>query len=158
MNRLRRGRKAQAATEYLHTYGWVFLAAIVLAGTALYFNVTRTQYIFPVECSFLSGLNCMDVGVDETLLKINLVNEFGFAIANITMNVTGTCNSTANTTDGNPEGNLNVLLANKQTTYTFVCQNLTNMKLTELISINYRNVETDQFHDKVGKLQYSPTG
>jgi hypothetical protein len=111
-----------------------------------------------LECTFLSGISCLDADVEETLLSLVVVNEFGFALGNISMNITGTCNSSANTTDGNPYGNLNVLLANKQATYVFECQNLTNMRVTERINMDYRNVETGQQHIKVGKLEYSPTG
>jgi hypothetical protein len=134
------------------------MATIMLTGVALYFNVSRAQYLVPLECNFLSGLNCLDASVDETLVMLSVVNEFGFVISNISMNMTGTCNSTANTSDGNPYGNLNVLLANKQTTYVFECQNLTNMRVTEKLSVSYRNLETGEGHVKVGKLQYSPTG
>lgn len=152
-----RGRKGQAATEYLHTYGWVFLTFIVLGGLLLYYNVSRAEVLLPLECTFLSGLNCLDMSVEENRLSIAVVNEFGFAVSNISMQMNGTCNMTANTTEGNPFGNLAVLVENKQADYVFECPfNISNMKLTERITVEYRNVETDQAHVKVGKLQYSP--
>ncbi|MBU2561147.1 MAG: hypothetical protein KKD17_02535 [Nanoarchaeota archaeon] len=154
----RMGKKGQAATEYLHTYGWIFLSVLMLSGVMVYYSVSRAQYLVPLECRFLSGLKCLDADVDDTLLSLVLVNEFGFTMSNITMAVSGTCNSTANTTDGNIYGNLNVLLANQQATYVFDCQNLTNMRLTELMIVNYRVLDTGQDHVKVGKLEYSPTG
>ncbi|MBN1544277.1 hypothetical protein JW898_02330 [Candidatus Woesearchaeota archaeon] len=152
------GKKGQAATEYLHTYGWIFISVLMLSGVMVYYSVSKAQYLVPLECGFLSGLKCLDAGVEDTMLSLVLVNEFGFTISNITMDVNGTCNSTANTTDGNPYGNPNVLLANQQAMYVFDCQNLTNMKLTELITVNYRVLGTGQEHVKVGKLEYSPTG
>ncbi|MBW2996825.1 hypothetical protein KY349_00625 [Candidatus Woesearchaeota archaeon] len=158
VHRKRLNRKAQAATEFIHTYGWVILAIIVLGGAMLYYNTSRATYFLPLECSFLSGVNCLDADVDQTLLSIVVVNEFGFVMSNITANMTGTCNSTANTTDGNPYGNLNVLLANQQTLYVFECQNISGMRVTEHITFGYRNVETGQEHIKKGKLEYSPTG
>jgi hypothetical protein len=151
-------RRAQAATEYLHTYGWIFLSAVVIGGVLLYFNVSRADYLVPKECKFLSGIRCIDVVVDESLLSIAVINEFGFAAGNISVSIEGTCNSTANTTDGNPYGNLNVILANKQTIYFFECQNLTNMNVYEVLLMNYTNVESGQRHFKKGKLQYSSTG
>jgi hypothetical protein len=154
----RAGRKAQAALEYVHTYGWVLLVMIVLGGAMLYYSSTSDKHVVPLDCAFLSGINCLDADVDENLLSLVVVNGFGFAIGNFSINITGTCNSTANTTDGNPYSNLNVLLNNQQTTYTFECQNLTDMRLEERIVISYRNVETDEQHLKVGKLLYSPTG
>lgn len=158
MGKLRRSRKGQAATEYIHTYGWIFLSVIMLGSVVFYHNISNAKYLVPKGCDFLSGINCLDAGVQEDELSIVLVNEFGFGLGNITMNITGTCNATANTTDGNPYGNLNVLLENKQAKYTFVCQNLTGMDVEGLINIGYRNVETDQMHVKIGKLVYSPDG
>jgi hypothetical protein len=144
--------------EYIHTYGWIILSVIMIGGVALYFNVSRAQYLIPLECSFLSGISCLDAVPEETTLTFSLVNELGFAISNITMNVTGTCNSSANTTDGNSYGNLNVLLANQQAIYILDCQNLTNMRVEEVISFGYVSVDSGQGHVKVGKLQFSPTG
>jgi hypothetical protein len=152
------GKKAQAATEYVHTYGWILLAVLVIGGATLYFNMSRTTYLIPLECSFLSGIECLDAGASDTLLSLVVVNELGFAVSNITLNMTGTCNSTANTTDGNPYGNPNVLLANQQATFVVECQNISNMRLEEHIKFAYRNVETDQMHLKAGRLDYSPTG
>ncbi|MBW2966933.1 hypothetical protein KY362_00445 [Candidatus Woesearchaeota archaeon] len=153
-----RGRKGQAAMEFLHTYGWVFASALMLGGALLYFNGSRAQYLVPLECKFLSGIGCIDAGADEMRLAVVLVNQFGFDISNISINVNGTCNSTANTTDGNPFSNPNVMLANQQDRFTFECQNLTNLHLTERITMDYRVLETGEQHRKIGKLVYAPTG
>jgi len=168
MASMKRSKKAQVAIEYIHTYGWVFLTALVVGGVLIYYNVGNAKHIVPMECTFLSGINCLDAGVDQfynnetnssgSLLSLSLVNEFSFAVSNITMSVNGTCNSTANTTDGNPYGNPNVMLANHQYSLLFECQNLTNMRLSETIEMRYVNVETGQQHVKVGKLEFSPTG
>jgi hypothetical protein len=150
------GKKAQAATEYLHTYGWVFLTALVIGGVLIYHNFGSAKSVLPNECIFLSGIRCIDVMTDNTLLSIAVINEFGFDINNVEIAVSGTCNSTANTTDGNPFGNLNVLLANTQAIYILECQNLSNTKISELITVDYVNVATGEAHVKVGKLDYSP--
>jgi hypothetical protein len=156
--RMFRERKAQAAMEYVHTYGWIILSVVVLGGVMMYYNVSKVQQILPLECEFLSGLSCLDADVEGTQLSLVVVNGFGFALSNVSINLTGTCNSTANTTPGNPYGNLNVLLENKQAVYVFDCPNLTNMKVQETISVGYWNVETGKQHIKIGKLYYSPTG
>ncbi len=155
-SRISKSRKGQAATEYIHTYGWIILSVIMLGGVIFYHNISNAKYLVPKGCDFLSGINCLGADVQEDLLSIVLLNEFGFALKNITMNVTGTCNSTANTSDGNSYGNLNVLLENKQTIYTFECQNLSGFDVEEKITLDYINVNTDQRHIKIGKLVYSP--
>jgi len=155
-NKKKIGKKGQAATEYLHTYGWVFLSAMVLGGVLIYYNFQSSKSVVPNECSFLSGINCLDEHVEDSLLSISLVNEFGFAISNISISVNGTCNSTANTTDGNPYGNPNVMLENAQANFHFDCQNLSDMKLEEAIHMNYVAVNTGATHVKRGHLDYSP--
>jgi len=153
---LKFNKKAQSATEYLHTYGWVFLSAMMVAGVLIYHNFQSSKSIVPSECSFLSGINCIDEHVDETVLSLALINEFGFPLSNITLNVSGSCNSTANTSDGNPYSNPNTLLVNQQANYFFDCQNLSNTKVEEVVSMGYVDVKTGIQHVKVGKLFYSP--
>lgn len=154
----RRSRRGQAAFEYIHTYGWILLTLTMISGVLFYYNISGAEDLLPIDCNFLSGLNCLDAEVDGGYLYLVVVNEFGFALSNVTFNITGTCNSSANTTDGNPFGNLNVLMPNQQTSYVFECQNLTNIKLTERLTVGYRNVESDQTHIKIGKLQHAPDG
>ena len=153
--RIAKSRKGQAATEYIHTYGWIILSVMMLGGVIFYHNISNAKYLVPTGCDFLSGLRCIDADVEHDLLSIVVINEFGFALSNVTLNITGTCNSTANTSDGNLYGNLNVLLENKQTIYTFECQNLTGLQVDELIVADFINVNTDQRHIKIGKLVYS---
>ncbi|NQU79180.1 hypothetical protein HQ545_05420 [Candidatus Woesearchaeota archaeon] len=149
-------RKGQAMTEYIHTYGWIILMAIALGGAMIYFNVGGTKDLIPVECYFMAGIGCLDVGVQDDLLTIVVVNEFSFALGNVSVSVAGTCNSIANTTDGNYYGNLNVLVENKQANYVFECQNLAGLKLFEVVTLEFVNVESGQSHTKVGRLEYAP--
>ncbi len=149
-------KKSQVALEFIHTYGWVLISVTVVAGALIYFNLTGISHIIPLTCTFLSGINCLDSTVEDNLVSIVVLNEFGFALSNVSLTLTGTCNTTANTTDGNIYNNLNVLLTNKKATYVFECQNLSGLQIEEKINITYVNIETNQEHIKVGKLEYSP--
>ncbi len=157
MLRMMRSRKAQAVMEYLHTYGWVFLTVVILGGSLLYYNATHSESLLPKECTFLSGIRCMDGVAEESMLTISVLNEFGFDISNISVNIIGTCNSTANTSDGNMYSNPNVLLSNQQHTFIMDCQNLTGLKVSEKIIFNYTSVQSGESHIKVGKMEYWPT-
>jgi hypothetical protein len=148
--------RAQVALEYIYTYGWILLAVMAVGGVLVYHNVSNTRMIVPDECVFLSGIGCTDMVADGTLFSITVLNEFGFAIRNITFSIYGTCNSTADTSDGNMYGNPNLLLENKQARFNFECQNLTNMRVSELMVINYVSVLSGEEHIKTGKLEYSP--
>lgn len=148
-------RKSQAAMEYMHTYGWVILVAMVLSGALVYYNM-NTESVLPNECSFLSGIRCTDIDTSNDLFAIVLINEFGFTMSNLTLSISGTCNSTANTSDGNPYGNPVVFPEHTQAMFIFECQNLSNLNVEEDVSIEYVNFESGQAHTKVGSLSYSP--
>ena len=143
--------------EYVHTYGWVLLAVTVIGAMTVNYNVSSADYLVPKECIFFSGVDCLDMVVDQNLLSIVLVNEFGFALGNLSLEISGTCNSTANTTDGNPYANPNVLVENQQATFVFECaEDLTDRRLSEDITILFRSVDTGEAHVKLGTLEYAP--
>jgi hypothetical protein len=151
-----RSGKSQVAMEYMHTYGWIFVSALLLIGALYYYNVTHGDELIENSCIFLSGIKCLDVGVEDNLLSLVVLNGLGFSVSNISFAVEGTCNSTANTTDGNPYGNPVVLLSNQQSVFIFDCQNLTGLKLEENLGFSYMSVESGQVHVKAGSMRYYP--
>ncbi|MFH1439828.1 MAG: hypothetical protein ABIG89_04635, partial [Candidatus Woesearchaeota archaeon] len=69
-------KKAQAAMEFLMTYGWAILVVLVVIGALAYFGVLNPQNLLPEKCTFPSGLYCQDY-------KINgLVDTISFKIEN----------------------------------------------------------------------------
>lgn len=151
-------KKAQAASEYLHTYGWVILTATVLMGVLAFYGIGELRDNIPEECNFFAGLNCLDVSVEEeNLLKISVINEFGFPVRNITFMANGSCNSIANTSDINPYDNPMVLTANQQAIFTFNCSNnLTGLKFKERLLFQFVSVESGAPHRKSGFFSYNP--
>ncbi|HII72327.1 TPA: hypothetical protein HA265_06245 [Candidatus Woesearchaeota archaeon] len=149
-------KKAQAAMEFAHTYGWVLITVVVLGGLLLYYGISQPDHLLSRECAFVSGLNCIDATVEDTYVSVMVINEFGFPISNITAEMKGTCNSTANTTDGNPFSNPNTMLQNSQDRIVFECQDLTGKAIEERINVTYVNAESGQRHWKIGKMVYRP--
>ena len=147
-------KKGQAAFEYIHTYGWVLLAIIMLGGVMAYYYSSSPKFLLPNECVFNSGMECMGVSVEDNLLTLNMINGFGFAISNMTAEILGTCNATANTTDGNNFSNPNVMVENAQDSIVFECQDLSDVRVSEKINLTYVNVESGQWHWKMGRLEY----
>ncbi len=84
-------RKAQAALEYLTTYGWAILGAIIAVGALMYFGFLNPSNLLPNRCDFGKQLECVDFKINTTgvnsQLSIILRNNFGKPI-NIT-NVVG---------------------------------------------------------------------
>ncbi len=53
-------KKAQAAMEFLMTYGWAILVVLVVIGALAYFGVLNPQNLLPEKCTLPMGLYCKD--------------------------------------------------------------------------------------------------
>ena len=69
-------KKAQAAMEFLMTYGWTILV-ILMAGAALvYFDVLNPGKFLPDNCN-VQSFSCTDFKVTATSASIYLTNNVG---------------------------------------------------------------------------------
>ena len=75
-----KNKKAQAALEFLMTYGWAILAVLLAIGGLAYFGVLRTDTFFPDRCSLPPGLACLDYRVESFRAVLVLQNTVGDAI------------------------------------------------------------------------------
>lgn len=75
-------KKAQAALEFLMTYGWAILVVLVVIGALAYFGVLNPSILLPEKCTMVAGLTCADYAVDSTNnnLKFTFVNGLGSGI------------------------------------------------------------------------------
>ncbi|MBU0756571.1 MAG: hypothetical protein KKF44_00770 [Nanoarchaeota archaeon] len=72
-------KKAQAAPEFLLTYGWAILAVIVSIGALAYFGVINHDNAMPGTCIFPSGATCLDSAVIDSeadTIELALKNTF----------------------------------------------------------------------------------
>ena len=53
-------RKAQAAMEFLMTYGWALLAVLIVIGALAYLGVLDPTILIPERCTIAAPLNCED--------------------------------------------------------------------------------------------------
>jgi hypothetical protein len=51
-------KKAQAAMEFLMTYGWAILVVLVVIGSLAYFGVLSPTALLPEKCFMPIGLSC----------------------------------------------------------------------------------------------------
>jgi len=75
--------KAQAALEFLTTYGWAFLVILIMMGTLAYFGILSPSKILPNRCTFGSEFQCLDyqiAGGSTNTFKMRLKNNAGDAI------------------------------------------------------------------------------
>jgi hypothetical protein len=77
-------RKGQAAFEYMVTYGWAILAAIIAIGALSYFGFVSPSNLLPDKCNFGRQLECLEYKItDAGDVSLILRNNFGKQI-NIT--------------------------------------------------------------------------
>lgn len=79
-------KRAQAAMEFLMTYGWAILVVLVAIGALAYFGVLSPEKFLPEKCVIASGsgLFCSDFSADDTpqiTLQIHNILDKTVAIA-----------------------------------------------------------------------------
>lgn len=76
-------KKAQAALEFLTTYGWAFLVILIMIGTLAYFGILSPGKILPNRCNIGPEFECIDFQISATdnTFKIKLKNNVGEPIA-----------------------------------------------------------------------------
>ncbi len=89
---MRHSKKGQAALEYMVTYGWALLAAVIAAGALAYFGFISPSNLLPNTCNFGKQLYCeeyqvFDNGTVNILFRNNFakpiqVNEFVYLSEN----------------------------------------------------------------------------
>lgn len=84
--------RGQAALEYLVTYGWAFLALLVVIGAMAYFGYLSPAKYLPSRCEFGMQLECIDYQLSsenpEGLVRLRFRNNFadGIEITNAWVN------------------------------------------------------------------------
>lgn len=69
----KRTKKAQAAMEFLMTYGWMLLVVLTVIGTLAYFGISRMN-IVPTACILEPGIACIDHRITPDEISIALLN------------------------------------------------------------------------------------
>lgn len=57
-------RKAQAASEFLATYGWAILIVMAALTVIVWFGFLKPERYFPDSCLLIIGVSCEDFKVD----------------------------------------------------------------------------------------------
>lgn len=69
--------KAQAAMEFLMTYGWVIALVLLVIGTLNYFGVFSIQGLLPEKCKLGPGLVCVDYYLSNEGATLIVQNALG---------------------------------------------------------------------------------
>ena len=74
-------RKAQAATEFIMTYGWAILVVLIAIGALAYFGVLSPAKLLPDKCTATAGFQCTDFTFSTSLGgRIKLTNGLGSTV------------------------------------------------------------------------------
>ncbi len=93
-------KRAQAAMEFLMTYGWAILVVLAAIGALAYFGVLSPANLLPEKCEFPSGLTCTETAAASLSGPVlGNGNEICFPVTNtLGYDVTGVVASTADCT------------------------------------------------------------
>jgi hypothetical protein len=72
-------KKAQAAMEFLMTYGWAILVVLAAIGALAYFGVLSPDKFMPNKCMVTGGFSCVEYKMDDAndQVRFYLQNNLG---------------------------------------------------------------------------------
>jgi uncharacterized protein (UPF0333 family) len=79
-NILIKKRRGQAALEFLVTYGWAIMAAMLVIGALTYFGLSNPAKSLPDTCTFSNAFVCKDFLINSTTARITVMNSAGQTI------------------------------------------------------------------------------
>lgn len=112
-------RKAQAAMEFLMTYGWAMLVILIVIAALAFFGLLTPSKFLPDRCLMETGFSCLDYKVqssDTNTVSIVIQNMQGEDASNVVISIDD-CNS-----DSVVANELNVTIPEgKSSVFTFNC-------------------------------------
>jgi len=122
--------KAQAAMEFLMTYGWAILVVLIAIGALAYFGVLSPEQFLPEKCVIVigSGLFCDDYSVSSSGVKVRVKN---ILTQKVTINdfTVSSCGSYTTSTEIEPDSSEDI---------TVDCTLTSGAKFKEDISITFQ--------------------
>ncbi|MGV8141410.1 MAG: hypothetical protein ACP5NW_03135 [Candidatus Woesearchaeota archaeon] len=160
------GNNGQAALEFLITYGWAIMAALIVIGALTYFGVTNPATSLPDKCIFSNVFACKDYQISSSALRLKLVNIGGQTIYNATphRNISATLSDTGAACQNiyQPVPSLD-----PESEVEFVCNNFTNLPGTPFnpkekakikVTVKYRNTPTGYDQISLGEVYATVQG
>jgi len=142
-------KKAQAAMEFLMTYGWAILVVLAAIAALAYFGVLSPDRFLPEKCTLPSGVACLDFTGASSQVELVIQNSAGFDMQNVSVYINSTittgfpCTAAGDTT----------LTDGEKDTYTCTpTPVLPAGKFKGTLNIDYVNAQTTMSHTKAGEL------
>jgi len=165
MNSKHKDKKGQAALEFLITYGWAIMAAMIVIAALTYFGVTNPATSLPDKCIFSNAFECKDYQMSSSTLKLKLINVAGKTIYNatpynISASLTDTSIACRNINQAAPS-------LDPESEVEFVCSDFTNLpgapfnpkeKAKVKLTIKYRNTPGGYDQVSLGEIYATVQG
>src|SRR3989338_53513 len=137
----RANAKGQLALEFMLTYGWAVMVAMIAIAVLAYFGILNPDKFAPRGCVMESGIACLDSKVDEGSVSLVLKNGRGEDIS-----ISGVKIETCSGTD-------NGILKNGEQKQFVVggCNNAAGSKFMAKFNVTYTG-ETSLIHKNHGKI------
>jgi len=141
-------RKAQAAMEFLMTYGWAILVVLVAVGALAYFGVLSPDNFLPNRCTLPSGIGCTDHKATSGSVEVVLRNGLGYDMTGISLYIPGCSGATAAT-----PASANTLSNGDQQKWTATCSPaITTSKFSSTLNVSYTLSDTGLDHNAIGSI------
>ncbi len=139
-------RKAQAALEFLMTYGWAILVVLIAIGALAFFGVLSPERFLPAKCTLQPGLACTDHKITPGQVTVVVKNGYGTNIVVNEVRVKG-CNQI-------PFVPATTALSNGgQDTYNVPCDTpIATGKFSGIVNISYTNSDSGLTRNNVGDV------
>jgi hypothetical protein len=91
-------KKAQAALEFMATYGWAMLVIMIAIGALSYFGFSNPAKSLPDKCMFGNGIICQDSRITTNSVNVSLINGIGKTIYDVSIvpDFAGSCRVSPN--------------------------------------------------------------
>jgi len=139
-------RRAQAAMEFLMTYGWAILVVLAAIGALAYFGVLSPDRFLPEKCTLPSGVACLDFNYASGIgITMRIQNSGGFDMTGVSIVVSGTgCSNVTATGQA-------TLADGEQQSYIASCTPNSG-KFKGTLRMAYTNSQTSMSHTKAGEI------
>jgi len=126
-------KKAQAAMEFIMTYGWAILVVLVAIAALAYFGVLSPAQFLPERCQLPAGLYCKSFLVTTSGVQLIIQNTLGKDITVKEINISaasGCVNSAVNTN----------LTNGAEATFNVNCTLTSGYKLNSDLTVTYDEI------------------
>ena len=134
-------KSSQVALEFIMTYGWAIMVALIAVGTIAYFGVLDPDKFYPTACTLEAGIGCSDFKVDEGSITLVLRNGKGEDVT-ITSITAKNCTGAASGSIKNGDQGVFVIDG---------CRNEEDSKLVSDLNITLSG-ESGIVHKKIGRI------